>query len=96
MKQVVYVVSVRSINGGEYHSQLDAPVVFATEEAALKWVEEDLGPILSLRAGRSVCLLPTWGTYGTEWSGVMQLNGRDFPLGIRVNLTTSTFMGVPL
>jgi hypothetical protein len=93
MKHVVYVVSVRSINGGEYHSQLDAPTVFATEEAALKWVSQDLCPILALRAGRSVYLIPTCSNYGTEWSGVIQLNGRDFPLGIRVNLTTSTFIG---
>ena len=92
MRQVVYVVSVRSINGGEYHSTLDAPVVFVSEEAALTWVEKDLCPILSARSGRTVYLLPTWGT-GTEWTGVLQLNGRDFPLGIRVNMTTSTLMG---
>ena len=85
MKHLVYVVTVRS----EYHSTLDAPVVFATEEDALKWVAEDLCPSL----GRSVYLLPTCSNYGTEWSGVMQLNGKDFPLGIRVNLTTSTLVG---
>lgn len=93
MKHVVYVVSVRTINGGEYHSQLDAPVVFATEEAALKWVAGDLCKIISARNSRTVHLIPTWSIYGTEWSGVMQLNGRDFPLGIFVNLSTSIFIG---
>lgn len=93
MRQVVYVVSVRSAYSGDYHSKLDAPTVFATEEAALGWVADDLVKILSERSGRSVYLIPTWGTYGTEWTGVMQLNGRDFPLGIRVALTTSTFIG---
>ena len=87
------MVSVRSTNGGEYHSKLDSPVVFASEEAALKWVAGDLCQILSARSGRTVYLLPTERTFGTEWRGVMQLNGRDFPLGVRVNLTTSTFIG---
>ena len=90
----VYVVSVSTANGGDYHPQLDIPVVFTSEEAALEWVAEDLCHTLSVRCGRTVYLLPTWGTVGTEWTGVLQLDGRDLPLGIRVNLTTSTLMGV--
>ena len=93
MRHVVYVVSVSPINGGEYHSQLDSPVVFASLEAAHKWVSQDLCPILSDHSGRTVYLLPTERTFGTEWHGVMQLNGRDLPLGIRVKLSTSTFIG---
>jgi|GWRWMinimDraft_6_1066014.scaffolds.fasta_scaffold02453_8 hypothetical protein len=84
----VFVVTVKS-PAEEYHTELDEPRVFRLEADALDWVWKDLPDILSRKHGRKVHLAPTERPYGTQWSVVSYMNGMPYPLGIRVNLTSS-------
>ena len=89
----VFVVTIRG-TGEEYHSEVDEPRVFASHAAALDWVWQDLPAILSAARGRTVYLAPTERPYGTQWSAVAYpMGGVQCPLGIRINLTSTTLVG---